>query len=80
MSHKKTNWPPTEGNLTTSPNKLAWSQEVSVPECYFIELVSALGAGMKMFTSLHLKQEPHNDSERPDDWEGRNRDGGPSYN
>lgn len=69
----KTNRPPTEGNLSTSPNKLAWSQEVSVPECNFIELVSALGAGMKMFTRLHLKQEPHHDSARPDDWEGRNR-------
>lgn len=26
-----------------------------------------------MFTRLHLKQEPHHDSARPDDWEGRNR-------
>ena len=27
-----------------------------------------------MFTRLHLKQEPHHDSARPDDWEGRNRE------
>lgn len=32
-----------------------------------------------MFTRLHLKQEPHHDSARPDDWEGRNRNVGYSY-